>query len=79
VWETVETKVGEVRMAKAERERRERRSRKKKRREGKKEGGKETIRNGNTKDSRRVGDLRSRRRSSKVGGRNKEASPRKIS
>ena len=54
MWEIVETKAGEVRMAKAEGRRREKRSRKKKK---KKEKGKETKRNGSMKDSRRVGDL----------------------
>ena len=41
VWETVETKAGEVRMAKVKRRRRERKSRKKKRREEKEKRRKE--------------------------------------
>jgi len=56
VWEIVETKAEEARMAKAEGERRERKSKKKKRKEGKEEG-KETKRDGSMKDSRRVEDL----------------------
>ena len=57
MWEIVETKAGEVRMAKAEGGRRKKRSRKKKKRKEKKEKGKETKRNGSMKDSKRVGDL----------------------
>jgi len=56
VWETVEIKAEEVRMAKVEGERKERRSRKKKRREQNEEE-KETKRDRSIKDSKRVEDL----------------------
>jgi len=82
VWKAVETKAGEVGMAKAEGEGAKRRRRKEVRRERREEKGKEKAKErkkkGSIKDSKRVGDLERGRGGSKIRGGSKKASPRKI-
>jgi len=81
VWKVVETKAGEVRVAKTERKRDKRGSRKEVRRKGKREGeGTEETKEGNRceEGSRKVGNLGRGGRSSKVRRESKKTGPRKV-
>ena len=76
--EAIEIKAGKIRVAKTKEERSRRESKKKARAKGKKEKTEKGKNNEYKRSSREIGNLRERRRNSKVGGKSKKASPRKV-
>jgi len=83
MWEAVEAKAGKIRVGKTK-ERREERGiwkemREKRAEKKRKEKTKERKNNESKEDSRRVGDLEQGGGGSKIGGRSKKASTRKVS
>jgi len=80
IWEAVEAKAREVRMAETERRREKRRSRKEIGGERRKEKEKTTKRkeDRSKESNRRIGDLRQGGRSSKVRRKSKKAGIRKV-
>ena len=77
MWEAVETRTGEIRVAKAEGGRSQGRSRKRARRKGEEEA-KRKENSRNKKNSRRVGNLGQGRRGSKIRSKGQEVGSRTI-
>ena len=82
MWKAIEIKAGEIRLGKTEGKRKERGRGKETREERTKREGKGKIKkrknNGSKEDSRRMGNLRWKRRGSKIEGRGKMAGTREV-